>query len=59
MGIGRWCNNCKKIVYPEKVINNKILGVSLLFGIIPGISYYLLKEKVCPDCGKADWNTDK
>lgn len=51
----RWCTNCNKGVFPERKFSVGALVILLLIGIIPGLLYYALKNKVCPICSKSDW----
>ncbi len=51
----KWCIHCKKGVFPERKLSVGALVLLLLIGIIPGLIYYALTEKVCPICNKHHW----
>jgi len=50
----KYCNNCKKMVNPVGPFNHGVWFWFLLLGI-PGLIYYKIKGKRCPECTKKDW----
>jgi len=51
----KYCGNCKQWITPTKDISTLLLIILLLFGLFPGIIYYLVKPKVCPMCNSQNW----
>lgn len=52
----KWCARCQKSVFPERKFNVGAFVLLLFIGIVPGLLYYALTEKVCPICSKHNWD---